>query len=110
MPRHTNAIITAELLAQLMPVLPEAALGEWTGQALCTQTDPEIFFPLKGTPGIKARRICAICPVRPECLAYAVVADERFGIWGGLNRAERLRLRQALEVQPAANIALTGVA
>jgi hypothetical protein len=25
-----------------------------------------------------------------QCLVYAVAADEEFGIWGGLNRAERV--------------------
>lgn len=83
----------------LVRVLADAPLGEWTRQGLCTQADPEIFFPPKGNPGIRAKQICAGCPVRAECLAYAIEADEEFGIWGGLNRAERLKVREALQAR-----------
>jgi WhiB family redox-sensing transcriptional regulator len=83
---------TVRLLSQVMPGLAEARLGNWTEHAICTQTDPEIFFPPKGNPGKQAKAICAHCPVRAECLAYAITADEKFGIWGGLNRTERQRI------------------
>ena len=42
----------------------------------------------------RAKSVCATCPVRLQCLQYAVAADERYGIWGGLNQDER-RLLQA---------------
>ena len=45
-----------------------------------------------------AKAICARCPVRLDCLDYALEHDERFGIWGGLNEDERralLRQRRA---------------
>jgi len=32
------------------------------------------------------------CPVRQECLDYALRVREPFGIWGGLNEAERRAL------------------
>ena len=53
---------------------------------------PEVFCaePL-------ARAICAACPVRGQCLAYAITADERFGIWGGLDPRQRRTLRRRLE-------------
>ena len=44
-----------------------------------------------------ARAICAACPVRGQCLAYAITADERFGIWGGLDPRQRRTLRRRLE-------------
>lgn len=34
---------------------------------------------------------CSRCPVTALCLAYAVAADERYGIWGGENMASRRR-------------------
>lgn len=40
--------------------------------------------------------------MRAECLAYAIEADEEFGVWGGLNRTERLRLRAAMRKDGAA--------
>lgn len=36
-----------------------------------------------------AKALCAECQVRDECLRFALDADERFGVWGGLNVAER---------------------
>ena len=66
----------------------------WQERALCAQTDPEAFFPEKGGSTREAKRICSGCEVKPECLDYALVHDERFGIWGGLSERERRRLRR----------------
>lgn len=63
----------------------------WHQQALCTQTDPEAFFPDKGGSTREAKRICSGCEVRKECLDYALSHDQRFGIWGGLSPRERRR-------------------
>jgi hypothetical protein len=40
-----------------------------------------------------AVRACWTCPARGACLSYAVAADERFGVWGGLLPDERRHLR-----------------
>ncbi|MGY1690748.1 WhiB family transcriptional regulator [Geodermatophilus sp. SYSU D00697] len=61
--------------------------------ALCAETDPEAFFPEKGGSTREAKRVCAGCPVRSQCLEFALANDERFGIWGGLSERERRRLR-----------------
>ena len=66
---------------------------EWRLDALCAETDPEAFFPDKGGSTRDAKRVCAGCPVRAECLEYALAGDERFGIWGGLSERERRRVR-----------------
>ena len=66
----------------------------WQEDALCAQTDPEAFLPEKGGSTRDAKRICAQCTVRAECLEYALKNDERFGIWGGLSERERRRLRR----------------
>ncbi len=74
-----------------------AADGEptWQDRALCAQTDPEAFFPVKGGSTREAKRICLGCEVRAECLEYALSGDERFGIWGGLSERERRRLKRS---------------
>ena len=36
-----------------------------------------------------AKRICANCDVRQECLEYAVTTNENHGIWGGQTEDER---------------------
>lgn len=68
---------------------------EWRQRALCPSVDPDIFFPEQSESAAEAKRICAACPVRPECAEYAIRNDERFGIWGGLSAKERSLLRQA---------------
>jgi WhiB family redox-sensing transcriptional regulator len=88
---------TAEELPR--PLLRLALLGDddeprWQEQALCAQTDPESFFPEKGGSTREAKRICAACDVRQECLEFALQRDERFGIWGGMSERERRRLRR----------------
>ncbi|MCT9818745.1 WhiB family transcriptional regulator [Microbacterium sp. W1N] len=66
----------------------------WQTDALCSQTDPEAFFPEKGGSTRDAKRICGSCDVRGECLEYALQNDERFGIWGGLSERERRKLKR----------------
>jgi WhiB family redox-sensing transcriptional regulator len=38
-----------------------------------------------------AKCICASCPVQRECADYALAAEERYGVWGGLTAEERAR-------------------
>jgi WhiB family redox-sensing transcriptional regulator len=73
----------------------EAGPEAWRQNALCAETDPEAFYPEKGGSTREAKRVCVGCPVRLQCLEYALGNDERFGIWGGLSERERRRLRMA---------------
>lgn len=66
----------------------------WQERALCAQTDPEAFFPEKGGSTREAKKVCMVCEVRAECLEYALLHDERFGIWGGMSERERRRLKK----------------
>lgn len=60
----------------------------WQSDALCAQTDPEAFFPEKGESTEQAKKVCAVCKVQENCLAYALSNDEKFGVWGGLSESE----------------------
>jgi WhiB family redox-sensing transcriptional regulator len=75
--------------------LPDPGETEWQDQALCAQVDPELFFVEKGGTARPAKRICRECPVRAECLEYALESDQGFGIWGGLSERERRRMKPA---------------
>jgi WhiB family redox-sensing transcriptional regulator len=91
-------LVGGQAVSALPGVLDDGAVSaeqEWQERALCAQTDPEAFFPEKGGSTREAKRICAGCEVRAECLEYALANDERFGIWGGLSERERRRLRRA---------------
>lgn len=52
------------------------------------QRYPDVFFPEewegKQAEATKiAKEICERCPIKIECLAYAIKANEQEGIWGG---------------------------
>lgn len=86
---------------------PAASPGTWPEQAACTTTDPEIFFPGRRSAdaGGEAKAICANCPVRVECLEYALATRQEWGVWGGTNEHERqaiLWARQRQRSQPGA--------
>ena len=68
-------------------------MSGWQDRAECIGTDPELFFPGRGDDTRAAKAICATCPVRAECLAYALDNDIKFGIFGGKSERERRRLR-----------------
>jgi hypothetical protein len=86
--------IAIRLLSKAKPGLAEIVIGPWTALARCAETDPEIFFPPKGDPATTARAICRQCPVREDCLGYALDAEEEYGIWGGRDPDERRALRR----------------
>lgn len=65
----------------------------WRAEALCALTDAALFHPQKSQSAQPAKAVCAVCPVRPECLDYALTHDEH-GVWGGLSRKERNDLRR----------------
>ncbi len=61
----------------------------WMVDAGCADADPVVFFADHGRPATEAKAICAGCPVRAECLDFALEGSERFGIWGGMTEKER---------------------
>jgi WhiB family transcriptional regulator, redox-sensing transcriptional regulator len=76
----------------------------WRGRAACRGADPELFFRegVVGEPGVtrapgvtlEAKAICRGCPVRNDCLAHALSADEKYGIWGGTTPTVRKAIRR----------------
>ena len=85
--------------------------GDWRAQAACARS-PDLFFgPDDETArerrqrAVKARRICAGCPVRLECLSFARARALRFGVWGGedFERPGRRMCRNGLHLMDAAN-------
>lgn len=65
---------------------------EWMDDGACRGADTEAFYPRAESEGAQARRICRECPVRNQCLEYALTHDERYGIWGGCDPVERRML------------------
>lgn len=79
----------------------------WQFHAACRGDDSSLFFAPsyferreeKAAREVRAKAICARCPVRETCLEFALQIREAHGVWGGMNEQERrqiLRQRRAL--------------
>ncbi|HSK90498.1 MAG TPA: WhiB family transcriptional regulator [Euzebyales bacterium] len=72
----------------------------WQQRGRCRDLDSELFYPPLDSESLNqrharelaAKAVCAACPVRAECLAWALATDERHGVWGGKNERERQAL------------------
>lgn len=83
-----------------MPADPQ---WSWRYEAKCHDEDTDIFFPPRDRRLYKpiadqAKGICwgddgrPECPVRRECLWYAISMEDTHGIWGGMSHRERSHL------------------
>lgn len=64
----------------------------WQTQARCAHVeDPDIFYPERGQSVRAARELCFKCPVRQQCLEFAVEERIDYGVWGGMSKRERKR-------------------
>lgn len=71
-------------------------------QALCTQSDPEAWFPDIGGSARAAVAVCARCPIQARCLAVALsLPNDLDGVWGGTTPNQRRALRRRLNRQTA---------
>ena len=80
------------------PVLAALAsdqTDDWRDYAACQEVDGEAFYPEKGESTRAAKKVCAGCFVREQCLAYALATNQDWGVWGGLSVRERRRLKRA---------------
>ena len=72
----------------------------WRAYALCSRSDPELFFAAGALEHKMAKVVCRKCPVRSQCLAYAMDAPIDHGIWGGMTERERRRhRRQGMQIR-----------
>ncbi len=67
---------------------------EWLEVAACRGVDPVLFFPERGEDWKPAKEVCQSCPVKVECLEFALTENIKFGIWGGKSERERRRIRR----------------
>lgn len=77
-----------------VPTAARAAPAGWASQGACLDSDPDLFFPIAASgPGLQqiaqAKAVCACCPVRRECLQYALATHQVHGVWGGTSEEER---------------------
>ena len=63
--------------------------NNWMNLAKCKSMEAEQFFPHDVDGVREAQRICAICPVKLACLAYALDNGLNDGVWGGTSEQQR---------------------
>ena len=72
-------------------------VDDWRNHAACLTADLAAFFPITttaaGESAEPAVRICRGCPVRMECLDFALTNDERYGVWGGATERDRAQMK-----------------
>lgn len=78
--------------------LPGPADHAWQWQRLgaCRGMDSAVFFhpdgernPSRARRTAAAKAVCQTCPVMSQCREFALATREPFGVWGGLDEAER---------------------
>lgn len=73
--------------------------AEWAN-ARCLGLDTETFFipnekitrSQKAKRVYEAKQICRQCPIRQQCLKYALDHEILSGVWGGVSEEDRVQL------------------
>lgn len=112
------------MMAQLVEAKPAPKRRRWQDDAACATSYAETGYdawygPNEDDPDYRvtmthipkeyrdpAKKVCAGCPVRAECLSFAMETGERDGIWGGLTPYERTALKTKVRKERAAKAAL----
>lgn len=74
---------------------------DWRMRAACRDKDPEMFYPVgdawvgeaNARRADQAKAVCAGCPVRTQCLVFAVESGDEFAVLGGTLPEERRKSR-----------------
>ena len=70
----------------------------WMNAGNCRSISPSVFFPSDGVGVEVARQICQTCPVKQQCLEYAIHHRIDHGVWGGASERERRRIARRRRV------------
>lgn len=103
-----------EMAAELdeLAMVPTEVLADWvTAQGRClwetTFGEPPEWSGESDPDRELATRLCAGCPVRAECLEFElrVSGENTVGVWGALNRDDRLALHKVWSCRRRAEVA-----
>ena len=85
---------------------------DWMSAAACMGEPLEIFYPDTESDADLAKAICEVCPVRIDCLDYALAnfrGATDSGVWGGTTERERAAIRRRIAKAKALEKAATPV-
>ncbi len=67
----------------------------WMTDAACQGLPTVMFFPANEVDAALAKAVCGQCPVRRDCVAYALADPAVLGVWGATTERQRhIRRRQ----------------
>ena len=69
---------------------------KWRTYAACDGMGPELFYSFIEEEQAQAIAICELCGVREICLQYSLDNKEEYGVWGGMNGPDRVKLRRRI--------------
>ncbi len=77
-----------------MPDIAEVTTDcHWTKLALCAgHPEKACWFPEDHHTASRAIAICRVCPVRDDCLSFAIKTGQSEGVWGGTTPHQRRRM------------------
>lgn len=82
-------------VSSLLGAMEEQQSAPWRKKALCLGMDPNIFVPSTDEERKLARATCAECPVKDECLQFALDSErDPGGIYGGTNAQQRRQMKK----------------
>jgi WhiB family redox-sensing transcriptional regulator len=74
--------------------------SDWRAESACAESSgTKLFFPVGVTGAAEiqihqAKAVCAQCPVKAQCLEFAITTNQEYGVWGGTSEEERRVLRR----------------
>lgn len=86
-------------------------MTDWRNEANCKNVPTDWFYELDGLPMLETlTSICDDCPVKPECLDWAI-EHETFGFFAGTTGDDRKQIRKEIGItcnDPAAILEVSG--
>ena len=68
-----------------LPVPDPGDVEDWMADALCAQVSRgDEWFSDDLKEQNFAKHVCRLCPVRAQCLEFALKTGQRYGVWGGV--------------------------
>jgi len=89
-------------MSQATCIVAVMTYTNWKKKAQCRGVDTAIFMPddtdtLAGSRKRLALTYCNACPVRQECLDYAIENNITVGIYGGTTNLDRRRYKKRMK-------------
>lgn len=89
--------MTTKMRLPITSAAPAPQDPRWETNAACRTVDPDLFFPVGSSKAARAqtaeaKSVCMQCPVRVQCLNWAMETEQPHGVLGGMSQEERWQI------------------